>query len=28
LIKEDLAMALIDNGEVLEWTAILRQVQK
>ena len=28
LIKEDLAMALIDNWEVLEWTAILRQVQK
>ena len=28
LIKEDLAMALIDSGEVLEWTAMLRQVQK
>ena len=28
LIKEDLAMALIGSGEVLEWNAILRQVQK
>lgn len=28
LIKEDLAMALIDSGEILEWNAILRQVKK
>jgi len=28
LIKEDLAMALIGSGEVLEWNAILRQVRK
>jgi len=28
LIKEDLAMALIDSWEILEWTSILRQVKK
>ena len=28
LIKEDLAMALIWSGEILEWNAILRQVRK
>jgi tetratricopeptide (TPR) repeat protein len=28
LIKEDLAMALIDSGEILEWTAMLKQVNK
>ena len=28
LIKEDLAMALIWSGEILEWNAILRQVKK
>lgn len=28
LIKEDLAMALIGSGEILEWNAILRQVRK
>ncbi len=28
LIKEDLAMVLIDSGKVLEGTAILRQIEK
>lgn len=28
LITEDLAMALIGNGEVLEWNVLLRQIEK